>query len=98
MARLRGENETGRTRNRSQAVYVFPWSYQNAYDRFGDYCTRTGLPNRGFHCFRHTKATELLARGVPIQAVSALLGHASLATTDRRYHHATTLDYAGYLD
>jgi integrase len=96
--RLRVVNETGRTRSKSQTVFPFPWSYMTAYDRFGDFCDRTGLPNRGFHCFRHTKATEMLTRGVPIQAVSALLGHSSVATTDRVYNHATALNFAHYLE
>ena len=61
MDRLRLVNETGRQRNRPQEEFVFPWTYQNVYDRFGDFCDRTGLPNRGFHCFRHTKATAMLA-------------------------------------
>ncbi|MDQ1449885.1 MAG: integrase [Actinomycetota bacterium] len=98
MHRLQHVNETNRQRNKSQAEYVFPWTYQTVYDRFDDFCERAGLPNRGFHCFRHTKATEMLARGVPIQAVSALLGHSSIATTDRRYNHCDALTFAHYTD
>jgi len=96
--RLQNVNETGRTRNKSQREYIFPWSYQTVYDRFGDFCERTGLPNRGFHCFRHTKATEMLARGVPVHAVSTLLGHSSIAMTDRRYNHCNALAFAHYND
>lgn len=79
-------------------IYPFPYAYKTANGRLEVVCDIANVPNRGYHCFRHTKATELLARGVPIQAVSALLGHADVATTDRLYHHATTLDYASYLD
>ena len=35
------------------------------------------------HAFRHTFATELLRKGVPLTAVGALLGHESLQSTAR---------------
>lgn len=83
---------------RPVSQHPFPWSYTCADKMFRAHCERVGIVSRGFHCFRHTKATEMLARGVPIQAVSAILGHANVATTDRIYHHATALNYAGYLE
>lgn len=39
------------------------------------------------HMFRHTFATDLLARGVPIEDVAILLGHASPAITSKYYAH-----------
>lgn len=81
---------------RDPAVYPFPWAYSCALAIFGRYCKRLGVQSRGFHCFRHTRATTMLARGVPIQAVAALLGHASVATTDRIYNHTTALTFAEY--
>ena len=45
---------------------------------------------------QHTDAAEMLARGVPVQAVSAMLGHSSIATTDRRYNHCDALTFAHY--
>jgi integrase len=83
---------------RDPAVHPFPWSYSSVVKMLDRHCERVGIECRGFHRFRHTKATELLGKGVPIQAVSALLGHASVATTDRIYNHATALNYAAYLD
>jgi integrase len=83
---------------RDPEVYPFPWTYTCVAKMLARHCERIGVENRGFHCLRHTKATALLAKGVPIQAVSALLGHASIATTDRIYHHATALTYAAYLE
>lgn len=82
---------------RDLLTYPFPWTYQVAHRIFTTYCERVGVESRGFHCFRHTKATEMLARGVPIQAVSAILGHASVATTDRIYNHTSALSYAQYV-
>lgn len=61
-------------------------------------CQVSGVEHRGFHCLRHTKATQMLAQGVPLAAVSSLLGHASVATTDRIYSRAHSLDYVRSLD
>lgn len=41
------------------------------------------------HCFRHTFATRYLEAGVPLKAVSALLGHAQLQLTTDLYMHVT---------
>lgn len=62
------------------------------------HCARVDVPYLGFHCFRHTHATEMLARGVPMHVVSALLGHASVRTTDSVYNHTTALTFARYLE
>jgi integrase/recombinase XerD len=43
----------------------------------------TGNP----HMFRHTFATDLLSRGVPIEDVAILLGHATPAITAKYYAH-----------
>ncbi len=83
---------------RSREEHPFPYTYENAVGRLQKICGDVGVQYRGYHAFRHTKATQLLAKGVPIQAVSGLLGHASVVTTDRYYHHATTLNYAKYID
>jgi integrase len=42
---------------------------------------------KGFHSFRHTHASELLAAGVPIVDVSRRLGHARVSTTLDVYGH-----------
>jgi integrase len=47
-----------------------------------------GLRHIRFHDLRHTCATLLLADGVPLPAVSSLLGHANVAITARTYAHA----------
>lgn len=78
--------------------YVFPFAYKSVHHRFRSFCERAGLPNRGFHNFRHTVITTRLAEGMPLQAVSALAGHSSSAITDRRYNHTTALSFAHLLD
>ena len=44
------------------------------------------------HWFRHTYATRMLQRKVPVEVVSKLLGHASLTTTVRTYAHISSDD------
>lgn len=97
IGQLRTEEVT-RFRTGNPLEQPFPWSYTSVDKMLARHCRRVGVENRGFHNFRHTKATEMLGRGVPIQAVSSLLGHASVATTDRIYNHATSLNFAHYID
>jgi len=42
---------------------------------------------KGFHAFRHTHATELIAAGIPIPDVSRRLGHSRVSTTMDIYAH-----------
>jgi integrase len=44
-----------------------------------------GVPDGHAHRFRDTFATELLLSGVPIERVSMLLGHKSVAVTEKHY-------------
>src|SRR5690606_8457066 len=52
--------------------------------------TAAGLGPRRFHAGRHTAATLLLKRGVPLEVVSAVLGHASLSITADIYAEVGT--------
>ena len=46
-------------------------------------CIRAGLSHKGVHILRHTLATRLHQRGVPLKTIADLLGHLSLNTTAR---------------
>jgi len=64
---------------------------------------RTGL-DFDPHWYRHTYATRLLRAGAPVEVVSKLLGHASIATTLTVYGHLSiedaraVLERAGWFD
>jgi integrase/recombinase XerD len=46
-------------------------------------CLRAGLAQQGVHLLRHTVATQLHRRGVPLKTIADLLGHLCLNTTAR---------------
>lgn len=51
--------------------------------------TDAGMGRRRFHAARHTTAVLLLDQGVPLEVVSAVLGHASLSITADIYARVT---------
>jgi integrase len=63
-----------------------PLTYPSVYDLVCRIREHTGI-TFGPHSFRHTYATELLRRGVAVEVVAHLLGHASVATTSDTYAH-----------
>lgn len=50
-------------------------------DWWNGLCDRAGVSRRRFHSSRHTAATLMLNKGVPLAVVSKTLGHAGLAIT-----------------
>jgi integrase len=50
---------------------------------------RAGLPRVRFHDLRHSAATLMLSRGVPLKIVSEILGHSQISITADTYMHVT---------
>jgi site-specific recombinase XerD len=67
------------------------WSYPAVYDLVLRLRKRTGI-DFDPHWFRHGAATRMLRDGVPIEVVSAVLGHGSVTTTMSIYGHLTAED------
>lgn len=54
----------------------------------GEFCERHDLPHINPHLFRHSAASVLLANGVDVLTVAAMLGHANASMTLNTYAHA----------
>jgi integrase/recombinase XerD len=65
--------------------------YASVYDLVCRLRERTEIMFRP-HTFRHSYATELLRRKVPVEVVQHLLGHTSIATTSDAYAHLKVED------
>ncbi len=57
-------------------------------DYLHHFCDRAGIKRISWHVLRHTFATELTGRGVPLRAVQELLGHSTIQMTCRYAHVA----------
>lgn len=49
-------------------------------------CHKAGLPQYSYHALRHSFASKMVQRGVPLYAISKVLGH-KLITTTAKYSH-----------
>lgn len=67
-----------------------PWgvTYSALRDRFLKACEAAGVDDFRWHDIRHTYASWLVQAGQPLTAVRDLLGHSSLAVTNRYAHLA----------
>ena len=75
-----------------------PWRPDRATERFRSLCKQAGVTGVRLHDLRHHAATTLLRAGVPINAVSARLGHSRVATTLDVYGHVMAGDDATAAD
>lgn len=69
-------------------VYGRPMEATNLIHRsFTPLLEKAGLPKMRFHDLRHTAATLLLSKRVPVKVVSEMLGHAQVGITLAVYSH-----------
>jgi integrase len=78
-----GDGRTLFTHEEGRALHPDQISY-----RFKKAAKAAGLPPIRLHDLRHTYATLALQAGVPLWAVSDILGHASIAITSDVYRHS----------
>ena len=65
-----------------------PWLPSAVTDKFRKLARQCGVSSTRLHDARHTAATWLIAEGVDIPTVGAILGHAAASTTLNIYSHA----------
>jgi integrase len=76
-----------------------PWHEDWATFRFKQFIEKAGLPDRySLHSLRHTYATHLRQKEVPIDIVQKLLGHSSPRTTSDNYDHSVALHFRAQAD
>ena len=66
---------------------IDPRNLSRWWDRL---CAKAGIGHHRFHSTRHTAATLLLDEGIPLEIVSAILGHASISITADVYAKVTS--------
>lgn len=85
-------NSLGNAWGGSPRIVTTPAGFAMRPDRlthwFARFIKKSDLPPIHIHSLRHTYATLCIAKGVPITAVAAQLGHANVATTTAIYAHA----------
>lgn len=91
-------------KNGYRTDYLFTSSTGSLYDHssldktYRRFCKKIGVTPRGFHVFRHTFASRLASAGVPIQTVSALLGHSGINVTQKYYLHISSQEKRAAVD
>jgi integrase len=79
------------TRRREGEAYLFPGAeygepFKDVKKSWRQVVTRAGLENFRLHDLRHSFASILLNRSIPLEVVGGLLGHTQIATTQRYAH------------
>lgn len=79
---------------KSSGEYMFlredgeQWGRSHQTRRLKDACQRAQIrPVISFHILRHTHASQLVQRGVPLPVIAAQLGHADTRICEKHYAH-----------
>lgn len=64
-----------------------PWDLSNVRDELTRLCAEAGIPRITPHELRHTCASILNDRGVPLELIADLLGHVDTTMLTRTYRH-----------
>jgi integrase len=81
-------------RKRNATGYVYtnangkPFNHSSLTYHLDALCKRTGMRRITWHTLRHTFASHLAMKGVPLNIVQALLGHSTIVMTMRYAHVA----------
>lgn len=72
---------------REDGLVIVHWHATTALRRA---CRQIGLRPIGWHTFRHTFASHLAMKGIPLPVIQSLLGHSSITMTMRYAHLSPT--------
>ncbi len=65
-----------------------PWGKSHQARPLAEACKRAGIsPPASFHILRHTHASHLAMRGVPLMVIAHQLGHSDTRMAERHYAH-----------
>ena len=91
------------SKRRKATGYVFldadkhPFDEQRLRLRLANVCKKAGVRHIGWHTLRHTFASQLVASGVPLPVVQALMGHSTINMT-MRYTHLAPATFRSAID
>ena len=64
------------------------WQHADQYRQMNAACEKAKItPAIGFHILRHTYASRLAMKGVPMQVIAIQLGHSDTRMTEKHYAH-----------
>src|SRR5579863_190484 len=90
-------------RRKEVTGYVFldadgkPFTHKRLTSQLARVCKKAGLRRITWHRLRHTFASHLAMKGVPLNTVQSLLGHSTISTT-MRYAHVAPSTFRSAID